>query len=46
MFAAVEGHTETAAVLLDRGAEVNKTDRVSVFACIACVEHMLMNLME
>jgi len=46
MRAAERGHTEIVALLLDRGAEVNKTDSVSVVACIACVEQMLMNLMK
>ena len=46
MLAAQEGHTETVALLLDRGAEGNKIDRVSSVACIACVELRVMNLME
>ena len=46
MFAARGGHTETVVLLLDRGAEVDKTNRVSVVACIACVEQMLMNQMK
>ena len=30
MFAALEGHTETVALLLDRGTEVDKTNEVSI----------------